>query len=243
MIAEFLRAEIDSRRFGLGTAEEMVRQAATLDMLRCPDIEDEEQNTKRAAILAHTRGWGRSEKSFVGFPSHVSWYLARTEPGDLDHITFARNDHWLALSGGVHTPAAVATRIAGNLVEPELLAVPEYDWAIRGIKTASNAVLRGDVLPRPIVVRSLDHPRVVIIEGFTRFSAMMLAGRGAGTDVIVGECAEDDLHRWMSGGEEVRPRSSRRWPLVPVRAAIRDRAWARTGGSPSIGNGYRVEAG
>jgi hypothetical protein len=197
MIAEFLRAEIDSLRFGLNTAEEMVRQAATLDVLRHPDLTDAEQIRKRRAILAATRGWGRNEGSFAGFPAAVTWHLARIEEHDLEHITFDNDRNWSQLSGGAKTPAAVAARINGNQIEEHLMDVPDYEWCIRGIKATSNAISRGDVLPAPIVIRPVDGNRIVIIEGFTRFSALMLAERCVGAVVIVGHTKERHLRRWV----------------------------------------------
>jgi hypothetical protein len=207
MVAEFLRAEINSVRFGLDTAEAMVRQAATLDLLQDPDLADDEQNRTRRRILGETRGWRRDEKSFAGFPSDVSWHVARLEPGDLPHLTFASNRDWWALSGGSGRPLDLAARIADDRMEPALLEVAEFAAVIDGIKAVSDQVRRGTPLPLPIVVRAPGRERIVIIEGFIRLSALLLAGRGVDADVIVGDVAADTIDQWA--GMQERPIGTR----------------------------------
>jgi hypothetical protein len=232
MIAEFLRAEIDSQRFGLATAEEMVRHAATLTMLRFPDLTNPQENWKRRSILAQTRGWGRNEKLFEGFPSNIAWYVGSIEEHDLQHISFSANKDWSVLSGGTLSPANVARRMNSESMEPQVMEVPEYLWALKGVEKASKAIGRGDALPPPIVVSPIDDPDIVIMEGFTRFSALMLAEKCVGATVIVGEAKRSELRHWVGTGDRKTPRrfrprrSAERWAgiarsLTPASGDVR----------------------
>ena len=230
VVAEFLRAEIDSVRFGLATAVEMVRHGVTLDMLRCPDLTDQAQNTARRMILGNTRGWERGEGTFTGFPSAVTWHRAVLDMSDIDRVYFAESRDWGALSGGSCRPVDMALRIEGDMIEPAVLDVPEYFHAIKGIEAVRDEVDGGTILPPPIVITANGAPRIWLIEGYTRLSGIFLAGAGAGTPVIVGVVPEIELERWERLEDRASLSNHRvRRSLRRVRPIVTRMARARTG--------------
>jgi hypothetical protein len=198
MIAEYLQAEIHSVRFGLDTATAMVRHEGTLDLLEAPDLSDRLQNQKRRQILSETRGWARDEKVFANFPVEVSWHIAQIEQTDLEQIVFGGSEHWRSLSGGTSTPLDLAVRMAGDLMEPHLVAVPEYRAVLEAITALSRKVQDGLTLPPPIVVHAPGRQQIVMIEGYTRMTALMLGGSAVGATIIVGHVAPTSFDRWLS---------------------------------------------
>jgi len=196
VVAEFLRAEIDSVRFGLPTAVEMVRHGATLDMLRYPDLTDEGQNATRKMILSQTRGWGTGTRTFTAFPADVRWHVARLDTTDLSRIYFAESPEWRRLSGGSCRPIDVADRIAAGTIEPAIRDDLTYAYAIKGIEAVGREAQGGATLPPPILLTSPGRDRIWLLEGYTRLSGFLLAGEAAGASVIVGEVEDGALDRW-----------------------------------------------
>jgi hypothetical protein len=203
VVAEFLRAEIGSLRFGLGTAEEMVRHAATLRMLQEPNLGDANENERRQQILGATRGWRRDEGSFAGFPAAVRWELARLEARDIRRLRFSSSPDWHRLTGGSMRPVDLVRRMREGLIEPELMEVPEYERGLAGIAEVARALVGGAELPPPILVSCPGDRRIWIAEGFTRVTALILAGRWVGAQVLSGTASRKDFQKWVGTGPPV----------------------------------------
>src|SRR5262245_20918321 len=115
MIATFLQTECDSDRCGQAVAEALRRHAADAGLVTSPVLADAEENALRRAILDETRGYGRREGLFAGFPADVRWQRVRLTRDDLAAVRYIDYDYWVELSGGSRRPADAAERIRSGV--------------------------------------------------------------------------------------------------------------------------------
>jgi hypothetical protein len=144
MVALFLRAELDSPRFGPAIRDRLAADGVDARVLREPDLGDEAENGYRRLLLDRTRGYLSREGLFGGFPGDVRWHwaaLGRDELGDVRVIAY---DYWEALSGGTRRLADVAQGIAEG-VEP-------FGVSNAGFHELAAELAAGLSTPPPILV-------------------------------------------------------------------------------------------
>ena len=71
MIATFLRAELDSDRWGPTLRELLARDGLDEALVRRPDLESAADNGRRRTLLEEHRGYERRAGLFFGFPKQV----------------------------------------------------------------------------------------------------------------------------------------------------------------------------
>lgn len=76
MIAEFLKAELDSSRFRQGSLKALGMLGYDTSLLENPDTVDVPENQKRSKVLRLTRGWP-DEWLFAGFPENTTWHFVK----------------------------------------------------------------------------------------------------------------------------------------------------------------------
>lgn len=106
VIGAYLRAELDSSRYGDNLRALLAGQSDTL--LREPDFADEDANARRRQLLELHRGYVSRSGMFVGFPSEVDWFRVALAPEEVLDILFLNSDWWLWLSGGSRRPRDTA---------------------------------------------------------------------------------------------------------------------------------------
>ena len=89
MVAAFLRAEVDSYRFGPLLADQLRNKKISPSILRKPDVRNDTENQTRADLLSESRGYRRNASLFHGFPDDCQWKLVAITKSDLDN-TYAR---------------------------------------------------------------------------------------------------------------------------------------------------------
>lgn len=165
MIAVFLRAEVDSSRYGDKLRGFLARDGRDLDVLLQPDLGDPEANNYRRGLLEEYRAYERREGLFLGFPQRVDWFravLARDEVLDVLYINW---DWWLTISDGTRRPRDAARRIRDGLVPGS--TVEEHE--------PLAAALRGSPPPPELIVATTpDHSPLVLVEGHFRLTAYAL---------------------------------------------------------------------
>lgn len=169
MIASFLRAEIDSDRHKDRMLRELRANGRPRSIVERPDLADPDENAFRRTLLGSTRGWGRGEGMFQGFPGHVDWMvvaLAREELADVRYIAW---DWWLEISGGTRLATETARRIrAGELAGGS-------ESALRYHEPIARRLVEGPPLPSLIAVRDATRPQfLVLVEGHVRLTAFFL---------------------------------------------------------------------
>jgi hypothetical protein len=187
MIATFLRAEIDSRRYGGKLRELLARDGRELDVLRQPDLADSDANEYRRNLLEEHRAYERREGLFFGFPRHVEWFRAALEPDEVLDILYIDWDWWLDVSGGTRRPTDAARRIRAGGVPDTNLAEDEQ----------IAAALRGS--PRPpelIAVTTPSSAKLVLLEGHVRLTAYALFPDCLPPELEILLGISEDMARW-----------------------------------------------
>jgi hypothetical protein len=104
MVAAFLRAEIDSPRWGATILDRLNQDGRSRAVVDNPNLLDDTENIYRASLLAF-RGY-RNRAIFYGFPEVVQWQAISMTRGDLEVTLVMDSAPWPEFSGG--------TRIAGD---------------------------------------------------------------------------------------------------------------------------------
>jgi hypothetical protein len=167
MIATFLQAECDSERWGQAVADALRRHAADAGLVTSPVLADAEENALRRAILGETRGYGRREGLFAGFPGDVRWQRVRLTRDELAVVRYIDYDYWVELSGGSRRPADAAERIRSG--------VRVFGVANDGFLDAAQALRTGARWPELILVSAAAEGGDVVLEGHVRLTACALA--------------------------------------------------------------------
>ena len=94
VIADFLRAEIDSDRFDQAIPNALRADGHDRSIVDSPDFANNEENAYRRSLLGQVRGWGRGEGMFQGFPSATAWQLVALTQQELAAM------HYITGTGG-----------------------------------------------------------------------------------------------------------------------------------------------
>jgi len=179
MILTFLRAEVDSPRFG-----ELVQRC--LWMLRCnrttidnADLTDIQQNRIRKELLGCFRGYGKDAYLFRGFPQDTKWRRVSLETADLQRLLYAKEPSWIDFSDGTRLVSVGAKNALGRPMGQGAIAV-------------ARAVREGARLP-PLIAAESECGALIIVEGATRATAYMLA-QSSCVEAIVGTSTQ--MSRW-----------------------------------------------
>src|SRR5215471_4185436 len=89
MILAFIRAEIDSPRYGRLYAQSIFLNGWNPSVLiDKADLTKSEDNENRRALLRSVRGYGNSAYLFIGFPRDVKWRSVLIERGDYAKLKY-----------------------------------------------------------------------------------------------------------------------------------------------------------
>jgi hypothetical protein len=180
MVLAFLRAEVDSSRFG-------GFYRASLDKLRnfglgpevlldSPDLGSTLQNAFRKHILAGVRGYGVNQLLFRGFPADVTWRRITLKPTDFDILKYAKWPAWVKLSGGTRSVLDGARNVH---------TIDLGDGMNNLILDVASDVRAGKKYPELICVDG-SKDDLILIEGHTRATAYALAQLPDEAECIVG---------------------------------------------------------
>lgn len=184
MVAAFLRAELDSSRFGHRIDALVPAGDPRRAWLSEPDLESAEQNAFRAAVLGATRGWrtaaADSDRAFARLPADTAWsrvMLSRNEL--LDGTSFFGDGYWISHTGGSRSP-----RLLHQLAPA--------DSPLRGLAAAILPSLLAGTEPMIALAEQLGGPRVML-EGNGRLAAFALSDLPA-AELILG--VSPTMHAW-----------------------------------------------
>jgi hypothetical protein len=185
MIAEFLRAEVESELHGPRLRSDAAMLAVDLATVRQPDCASAHENESRRALLVACRGWGAEESVFGALPTDtITWWRAALDRRSVDHVEVIQ---WLV----DEVPEAFPVRPLGGIRHARVSEHgPRPDAAAR----LADALARGQRPARPILITTPAIDRLVILEGHNRMVAYALLGEDAPPliDVIMGVTAEAD---------------------------------------------------
>jgi hypothetical protein len=156
MVAVFLRAEVDSARYGTNLRALLDRDRRPHDILRRPDLADAEANAYRRGLLEEHRAYETREGLFGGLPRDVEWSRVALTRDEVLDILFIAWDWWLTLSGGTRQPREAA----------RLIRVGAIPGAEAGEPIAAA--------PELIALTDSEHSRLVLLEGHVRLTQYAL---------------------------------------------------------------------
>ena len=106
MIAEFLRAEINSTRFGKDIIDALKRKKKSKDIVTNPDLSNNSENQLREELLREVR-----EEFFENFPDDIKWYKAIIQKQELKKVKYIDYSYWNELSDKTRSPIQAANNI------------------------------------------------------------------------------------------------------------------------------------
>jgi hypothetical protein len=187
VLATFLRAELDSSRYGDTVLALLGDAGEDEGLLTRPRIDDARENELRAMILDRYRSWLQREGLFGGFPECVDWSLAALDRNEVVSILFINWDWWLHVSGGTRRPLDAAARIRAGEVPG--CTVEEHEPIAARLHSAEPPA-------ELIVVARPDRSRLVLLEGHFRLTAYALFPEYLPDELEVFLGASDDITRW-----------------------------------------------
>ena len=115
VISIFLKAEVDSSRFGPTILHLLRERGLERKIIDQPNLHDKKENLSRADILGVYRGYGRNQFLFAKFPRNVNWQRIQCDQASLEQIRYVDCTPWRELSGGTLRIADAAERIRNGL--------------------------------------------------------------------------------------------------------------------------------
>jgi hypothetical protein len=188
VIVVFLRAELDSARYGKRIRLLLAEAELEESVLLAPDLEDAHENECRASLLEGHRAWLRREGLFNGFPEDVEWSLVGLLPEEVLSILYIDWDWWLAISGGTRRSVDAAARIRAN-------EVPGAD--VESDEQIAARLCSDDPPPELIVASTPDLSRVVAVDGHVRLTAYALFPEYLPEELVLYLGTSKEMRRWV----------------------------------------------
>lgn len=177
MVLAFLRAELDSPRFGAAYQGILDRSGVSrVALIDRPDLGSRRDNFHRSELLRAVRGYGSRTLLFAGFPTDVAWRRVDLEQADLDRLRYANFPTWNNLSGGSRRVLDGARNVA---------SVQDAEGTAGHVQGIVAQLALGRRYPELIAVAGADDT-LVLLEGHTRATAHALVGIGKPVPVLVG---------------------------------------------------------
>jgi hypothetical protein len=184
MVAAFLRAEARSHRFAPKMELFRLHLGAERSVIETPNIRDAAENALRLRILAY-RGYP-GQFLFAGFPQ-VTWHRVRLEPSDFERMRCANEKATLVPLTG---PSRLIADGARSFQPGSPAAAP-----MAHVGLIVDAIRNGETFPELIAAQDRDGS-LILIEGHSRATAYMIAGRTEGAEALVARAESFALWRY-----------------------------------------------
>ena len=187
VVATFLRAELDSARWGERLLAFLREDGVDPSVVSRPNLGDPQESAYREALLDRHRGWLRRERLFDGLPRHIDWSRVALKPAEVLAIRYINWDWWLELSGGTRQPLDAARRIRRNEVG-DVTAESHEPIAAR---------LQSPEPPPELIALALPNDsQLVVVEGHLRLTAYALYPAYLPDELEIFLGIADRMDRW-----------------------------------------------
>jgi hypothetical protein len=187
VLASFLRAELDSPRWGDRLLELLREDDVAESVLRTPDLTDADECAYRALLLDRHRAWLRREGLFEGFPQRVDWSRVALAPDEVLAIRYINWDWWLRISDGTRRPVDAAARIRRGDVAG--ITAEEH-------KPIAGRLHAAEPPAELIAVALPGRSQLVAVEGHVRLTAYALYPQYLPAELEIFLGTAPDMHRW-----------------------------------------------
>ena len=162
-VAEFLKAEINSKRFGKPIIEDLKEHSK--EIILNPNLKNEEENKFRKKLLGKVRGWN-NKFIFEKFPNDIQWFKVIIKKQELEKVKYIKHDYWDKISDNTRLPIQAVKKINKGI---EIFGESNnlYFDILSEIK-------KEGVLPRMIFVSKDNNSKIVVLEGHARLTAFFL---------------------------------------------------------------------
>lgn len=199
MILEFLKGELNSKRFNEDLNNAINELGLDSSIILNGNIEDEQENNDRLKIMKKFRGYP-DEELFERFPNIEEWKFLELNESDIDNIYYIDYDYWNELSNGTSKPVEAAKVIKSGKEIYEVSNQPFLD----GVEYNKT-----NKFP-PVILITCNNEKYLIIEGHSRMTVYGFnSNKLNGTYAYVGYTTEEEMKKYdprMLTGEEVKTR-------------------------------------
>lgn len=183
MVLAFLRAEIDSPRFGPYHLSALQQLGFDRRLIEMADLADDGQNAARRRVLGAVRGYGADQFLFRGFPDDARWRRILLVPSDYRRLKYANEETWIILSEGTRLVVVGADNVTKGRAAPV---------TAHNILEIAKALRAGAVFPELIAIETQGC--LILIEGHSRATASCLEST-ENVQMIVGSSLK--MNRWV----------------------------------------------
>lgn len=184
VVLAFLKAEIDSARFGMHYAAHLAALGLDRKLIDNADRTSPQENFIRREVLTRVRGFSSNQALFTGFPTDVKWRRMAIEPRGLSNFKYAKCSPWTELSKGTRFVTEGANSVATDNT---------FEGAAVNIRAVVNDLNRGKRYPELIGVDD-QTGNIILIEGHTRATAYAVAQLPARIECLIG--SSQTINTW-----------------------------------------------
>lgn len=199
MILEFLKGEINSKRFNKDLCNALSSMNLDEAIINNGDITNEQENFQRLKIMKLFRGYPDDEL-FENFPKINEWKFIELNESDIDNIYYIDYDYWNELSNGTSKPVEAAKLIQSGKEIYEVSNQPFLD---------AVEYSRNNIFP-PVILITCNDEKYLIIEGHFRMTVYGFdPSKLNGTFAYIGYTTKEEMKKYdqrMLSGEEVKSR-------------------------------------
>lgn len=178
MVASFLRAEVNSSRWGGLVKQLLKKYAVETTIIDNPNLFDKKENAVRLNILGDLRGYKKNELLFKNFPENVDWKRLEIDKEDMNKIKYIDYDYWTELSGG--------SRLVIDAIKNIKDGIEPFGESNEQFWNFAKHINNGGTFPE-IILMSNNLNELVLVEGHVRMTSYLLANNDPSPlEVIVG---------------------------------------------------------
>ncbi|MDO8537878.1 MAG: hypothetical protein Q7S21_03245 [archaeon] len=166
MIAEFLKAEINSSRFRKKILNKLKKDKKSKKIVLKPKLSNQKENQYREQLLEKVRGFRKNKDLFQNFPKSIVWEKVIIKKNELHKIKYINYSYWNKLSNGTRKPSQAAKSIEKGKKVFNVSNVKFYK-ILKKIK-------KGIKFPLMIFVAKSKKSKIVVLEGHARLTSYFL---------------------------------------------------------------------
>ena len=188
MILEFLKGEMNSKRFNNDLIKVLVQLDLEKSIIDNGDVSNQEENKKRLEVMKLFRGYP-TEELFENFPNIEKWKFMQLSFEDINHIYYIDYDYWNELSNNTSNPIEAANSIKNGIEIFDVSNEPFLD----GVKYLENNKFS------PVILITCNEEKYLIVEGHSRMTIYGFnPSKLEGTYAYVGYCSPEGMKKYDS---------------------------------------------